>query len=354
MKIKFVSKALISLACFTLLTACTKSQEPVKQTDSATVLQEEFNVPQGQEQLYLLHKSLSTKKEYTSDEVILFLEPFSVPTAKAFDVPQYSWMEEYASKGYDTWAMDFRGFGNSSRPKEMSAPALDNPPVIHVDDATQDLETVVKWIQTKRNVSKIHIVGWSYGGVVAGNYAISHPQDINKLVLYGYMHGFTLPMMTKPFENPKKAGQFNPSLPAYQVVDYEKGMHHWHMMIGDKKIVENNSMTAVKGVFLSSDPQSDQNKGAVRRPFGPLEDLFSIWSNKPLYDASKISVPTLVIYGKDDLFADQGMLNKLTGTQEKKEVVIPDATHWAIYEKNRDTLMQETLKFLTDEEGGKK
>lgn len=58
--------------------------------------------------------------------------------------------------------MDFRGFGQSSRPKEMSEPPNQNKPIIHLDDATKDLETVVNWIKSKRNV-KIHLVGWSYG-----------------------------------------------------------------------------------------------------------------------------------------------------------------------------------------------
>ncbi len=66
---------------------------------------------------------------------------------------------------------------------------------------------------------------------------------------------------------------------------------------------------------------------------GPLEDLYSIWNNRPLYDASQITSPVLVIYGEDDLFADRDMLSKLTGAKHKKEVVIPDATHWAVYEK---------------------
>ncbi|PGE83298.1 alpha/beta hydrolase, partial [Bacillus pseudomycoides] len=94
------------------------------------------------------------------------------------------------------------------------------------------------------------------------------------------------------------------------------------------------AMDSVKDVFLHSDPISEKNNGIIRRPMGPLEDLYSIWNNRPLYDASQITSPVLVIYGEDDLFADRDMLSKLTGTKQKKEVVIPNATHWAVYEKN--------------------
>ncbi len=44
---------------------------------------------------------------------------------------------------------------------------------------------------------------------------------------------------------------------------------------------------------------------------GPLEDLYSIWNNRPLYDASQMTSPVLVIYGGDEWFADKDMLSKL-------------------------------------------
>ncbi|MEH7460389.1 alpha/beta hydrolase [Bacillus sp. JJ1127] len=346
MKRKWIYIISVGIIFMTLMSGCSSIKETSQKTPTSKVVKQELEIQQGEEKLFLLHKSLEYKKQYTSDEIVLFLEPFSVPTAEAFDVPKYSWMDEYAKKGYDTWAMDFRGFGHSSRPKEMSEPPSQNRPVIHLNDATKDLETVVNWIKKKRDVKKIHIVGWSYGGVVAGNYAISHPQDINKLVLYGYMHGFILPMMTKPLENPSQPNQFNPEASAYQMVDFDKGMHHWHMMMGQKKIVTNEAMDAVKQVFISSDPMSKKNNQTIRRPIGPLEDLFYIWKNQPLYDVSKITVPVLVIYGEDDIFADRNVMSKLTGTEQKKEVVIPDATHWAVYEKNRNTLFSQTLQFM--------
>ncbi|MDA1669115.1 hypothetical protein PDK09_27210 [Bacillus cereus] len=72
------------------------------------------------------------------------------------------------------------------------------------------------------------------------------------------------------------------------LVEFDKGIHHWHMMLGEKRMVKNNSST--------------------RRPMGPLEDLYSIWNNRPLYDASQITSSVLVIYGGDEWFTDKDML----------------------------------------------
>lgn len=57
--------------------------------------------------------------------------------------------------------MDFRGFGRSSRLKEMSEPPRKRKLIIHLNDAKKDLETIVDWIKSKRNVKRIQLVGWS-------------------------------------------------------------------------------------------------------------------------------------------------------------------------------------------------
>lgn len=81
-----------------LLSSCSNHQEVSEGTKTSKIIKEEYKIPQEDETLFLLHKSVNTKKQYTSDEIILFLEPFSVPTAEAFDVSKYSWMDEYAKK----------------------------------------------------------------------------------------------------------------------------------------------------------------------------------------------------------------------------------------------------------------
>ncbi|WP_442602399.1 alpha/beta hydrolase [Paenibacillus sp. KN14-4R] len=335
-----------------MLSGCggnTKSSEGVSQVKQASVQLEELQIPEptsGME-IYLRHKKLTDQAKPTTNEVVLFLEPFSVPTAKAFDVEGYSWMDDFAKKGYDTWAMDFRGFGKSTYPKEMDASPQSNKPVVTHQDALKDLTAAVEYIKKKQNVDKVNIVGWSWGAVVGAEYATIRPETVNKLVLYGFMNGFTLPVMTKPFETEKAPGQFNPGAPAYQVIDFDPAMHHWHMMMDNRQLVTQDAWDHVRDVFVDADPTSkNREKNAIRRPMGPLQDLYSIWSNRPLYDLSKIVSPVLVIYGDSDFFAEKKVVDKLTGTKIKKEVVIPEATHWVLYEKNRSKLLEETDQFL--------
>lgn len=81
---------------------------------------------------------------------------------------------------------------------------------------------------------------------------------------------------------------------------------------------------------------------------GPLVDLYYIWTARPLYDASRIQAPTLLIRGDRDAFADPTFLERLTGAPYRREVVIADATHWLIYETNHWQLFREVQNFLDE------
>ncbi|WP_245543328.1 alpha/beta fold hydrolase [Kyrpidia tusciae] len=254
-------------------------------------------------------------------------------------------MDHLARQGFDTWALDFRGFGQSTRPVAMTQPPNQTAPVVRLNDVLKDVDAAVTFIKTSRGVSSVDLIGWSYGGVAAGAYAAQHPENVHRLVLYGAMHGFRLPGMTQPME--EKPGVLKKDIPAYQLATFAMTMQHWNMMMNGRPLVSADAVEGAKKIFMESDPTAeDRNPPSVRRPMGPMVDLYAIWSDKPIFDAGKILSPTLVVRGDSDFFADPTLFGKLTAAREKKEVVIPEATHWAIYEKNRGILLDQTLKFL--------
>jgi hypothetical protein len=62
--------------------------------------------------------------------------------------------------------MDFRGFGQSSRPKEMAGAPYLHKPVVHVNDATKDVATVINWIKKekkRKQNSSCWLVIWRSG-----------------------------------------------------------------------------------------------------------------------------------------------------------------------------------------------
>jgi pimeloyl-ACP methyl ester carboxylesterase len=299
--------------------------------------------------IFVKEKYIDIKKqkiEIKHSKVIVLLPPLSIPSAEAFDISNLSFMNEFAKKGFDVWAIDFEGQGRSDYPKSMQEnPAPKGIFPVQQSDALQQLKVVIDYIKKQKSIDSVSLLGWSWGSVVAANYSTLYSSDIHDLILVGAMYSFRLPKFAKPFLN--KEDKFNTDLSAYQLVPWEAIDSHWKMMEQNKNLVLDKDKEEVKKVY----EQLDKNtfiKGSLRRAMGPMKDLVSIWSNKPVYDISKVTSNTLVIYGDQDLFADKNLFHKLIHCKNKKEVVIKNATHWVFYEKNRTQLNKEILNFLNN------
>lgn len=308
-----------------------------------------YDIPFAHAQIHVEEKKLA---QTHPQEVVILLSPLSIPSLLAFDVERYSLMDVLAKAGFDVWAIDFVGEGHSSYPKVMQiSPAPKGVFPLRATDAEQQLNVVIQFIKKNTGIHSVSLLGWSWGSVVAALYSSQHPQAIHTLILYGSMYSAPLPasiqhMMLAPFQT--SPGTFNPQLPAYQNIPWQEIRQHWvSMMQGDTDIAPPDAIRAVEQAYLQSDPHPFI-PGTLRRPMGPMYDLFSIWHQRPLYPIANIKAPTLVIYGELDLFADHNLYNQLSGTRIKKQIVIPQATHWLIYEKNRTIFYSAVLAFLKE------
>lgn len=144
-----------------------------------------------------------------SPEAVLMLHGRSTPALPGYDLEhgrhdRYSWSKDLADAGYDVFIMDLQGSGRSTRPK-MDNPCNANPaqqPDILVPNPLSapcspvytsqlnnsqsdwdELDTVIKFIQHQRGVSKVRLVGWSAAAFVMGPYAVQHPQNVESLLL---------------------------------------------------------------------------------------------------------------------------------------------------------------------------
>jgi alpha-beta hydrolase superfamily lysophospholipase len=75
-------------------------------------------------------------------------------------------------------------------------------------------------------------------------------------------------------------------------------------------------------------------------------------TGRRIWNASSIYVPVLVIAGEYDTWSypedRETLMRDLTNAHSKKSVLIPDATHFVIFEKNRFRLYEEVSRFLKD------
>jgi pimeloyl-ACP methyl ester carboxylesterase len=277
-------------------------------------------------------------------KVVLLLHGLGTPGTVAFDLnhEQCSMMRSLAQAGWDTFALDFEGYGQSTRPLVMDAPAAfpDSKALIHTEVTLSNVERAIEFIRTLRGVKQVALLGWSLAASrEAPLYTLWHPEHVAKLVLWapgykslGINEGARA--QADDMETKSKMTLNRPTLEAL----YRFGSKEEFLVPG--------AFESFRDAILASDPRAGELGGAVRVPGGRPVDLYRATQQ---FDASKITVPTLVIRGAHDTFAteqDNKLLVDQLGSKVKQYVEIPNASHFVQYEKANRQFYKAVTDFL--------
>jgi pimeloyl-ACP methyl ester carboxylesterase len=296
--------------------------------------------------VYVRNKYLEGKTAFTSDKVVLFVHGATYPAETGFDInlPGGSWLDFVAKRGFDTYMVDVRGYGRSDRPATMDNPAADNPPFATTADAVADVSAAVNFILKRRGITKLNLVGWSWGTTIMATYTTQNNDTVNKLVLYA-----PLWIVREP---PPITGAGN-----YRTVQAEPARQRGARGIPPAK-VEEISPKAWFDQWWSENLQSDpngakQNPPVLRAPNGVIKDLAEIWmKGQSTFDPANIRVPTMLILAEWDqdtpLYMAQEVFAKMTNAPSKRHVVLGEGTHAIALEKNRMQLINQVQLFLEE------
>jgi len=134
------------------------------------IVAETFTIPASDPgiQLHVRNKWLEGHDSFSAERIVLFVHGATYPSETVFDInlPGGSWVEYVARSGYDVYFVDVRGYGRSTRPAAMDAPATENPPFATTADAVKDVGSAVDFILKRRNISKLNLIGWSWGTAI--------------------------------------------------------------------------------------------------------------------------------------------------------------------------------------------
>jgi pimeloyl-ACP methyl ester carboxylesterase len=311
--------------------------------------------------LFIREKMAEGNTRFADDNVVLFLHGATAPSACDFDLSykDYSWADWMAKRGYVAYMGDYRNYGLSSREPAMDEPAAKNQPVTRSYLALRDITAMVNHIKTKRGVKKVTLIGWSWGAMMAGYYTSLHSENVHKLVLYAPLYDFNDHTNLGPgsgLQNKRKPLEFNFALGAYRLASEAANTGRWNGEIP----VENKDEyrdPAVPVEFwkecMATDTTSNtRNPPSLRAPNGVLEDSFYQATGRPLWHAANIYSPTFVIAGAFDTWSfpedRDGLMRDLVHAPAKKSVLIPNATHFVLFEKPRFQFFDEILKFLKE------
>ena len=316
-----------------------------------TLVTEEFMVPSGDPgiDIFVRNKRPADLARFTPGNIVLFVHGATYPAETSFDLTLegLSWMDFIAGRGYDVYLMDVRGFGSSTRPREMDEPPEKNPPVARTTTAAADLDAVVNFILKRRNLGKLCLLAWSWGTRIAGYYTASHNDKVHRLALYAPGWLRTSTSMTDP----------GGALGAYRTVTVEAAERRKRAGVPPEKVHE--VMPAAwfdawaKATFATDPVGAKRNPPVLRAPNGSVQDNREFWAaGKPQYDPSAIRVPTLIIVGAWDAdnppSMSQALFALLTNAPCKRLVMIGDGTHSVMIEKNRMQLFREVQLFLDE------
>lgn len=283
----------------------------------------------------------------SDNRVLLYVHGATYPASTAFDLQLdgMSWMDYIAAHGWDVYLLDLRGYGKSTRPPEMDRPAKDNPPIVTTDVAVRDVGAAVEFILKRRNVSKVSLLGWSWGTSIMATYTAANNDKVNKLALYA-------PLWLR--NTPGLIGGDGP-LGAYRTVTRENARKRWLTGVPEEKqadLIAAGWFDAWAQATWGTDPEA-KNGGQLRAPNGVIQDVREYWaSGKPYYDPANIRVPTLLIKAEWDqdtpAYMSQALFPLLKNAPAKRYVEIGEGTHTVIMEKNRLQLFREVQAFLDE------
>jgi pimeloyl-ACP methyl ester carboxylesterase len=323
-------------------------------TEPSKIAIEEMMVPASDAdvEIFVRNKRPAETNAFRPERTLLFVHGATYPASTAFDLPLggASWMDYIASRGYDVYLLDLRGYGRSTRPKEMAEKPEANGPIVRGDVAVKDIGSVVDFILKRRNIPRLNLVGWSWGTTLMATYTSGHAENVERLVLYAPVWIRQTPSLIQTSPGP---------LGAYRTVTREVAKQRCYSGVPEDKkaaLIPAGWFDSWADATWATDPEGAKaSPPVIRAPNGVVADGLDFFgAGKPYYDPAKITVPTLLVDAEWDRDAPpymaQTLFPLLINSPEKRYVELAEGTHTIMMERNRLKLFEAVQAFL-DEAG---
>ena len=202
----------------------------VASAQSVKLTTEEMMVPSSDAgiEIFVRNKRPADMTAFRPERTLVFVHGATYPAHTAFDLQLggQSWMDYIAARGYDVYLLDLRGYGKSTRPKEMDEEAAKNPPLMRGDAAVKDIGSVVDFVLKRRNIPRTNLLGWSWGTTLMATYASQNQAKVERLALFA-------PAWIRTTASLVQAGP-GPT-PAYRVVRKDQALGRWMTGVPEDK-----------------------------------------------------------------------------------------------------------------------
>ena len=309
----------------------------------------------GQSVGLFVREKVLARKSRAKRPAVLFLHGGYSPSVVAYDLEyrDFSLMAPLARAGFDVFALTHTGYGASPKPlmddpcnvdasqQPLIIPhALERPhapryPFKLVSSRTEwdEIETAVAFIRGLRDVERVSLVGWSTGAPRAGGFAALHPEQVDRLVLFGPSPFF--PNDEPPSELPE---------PGAPVILQTKEMLLEKRWAADVRCPGQLDDPGVPEIMWRELIRQD-GLGARWRPEGvmraPARTNFG-WRR----NCAAIRAPTLMLVGEFDNYEKRRDAWQGLGAKQKVFIKVACASHFIQYERGRHILQRALREWL--------
>jgi pimeloyl-ACP methyl ester carboxylesterase len=340
----------LSIAAASLLLATLASMPALAQTEALVTEEMMVKTSDPGIEIYVRNKRPADMTSFRPEQTLLYVHGATYPSETAFDLKLdgLSWMEYIASRGYDVWLLDLRGYGKSTRPPEMADKPEANSPIVTGQTAVKDIGTAVDFILQRRNIPRLNLLGWSWGTTLMATYTTQNASKVERLVLYAPAWIRQTPSLVQG--GPGKLG-------AYRTVNRDQAKERWYTGVPDDKktaLVPAGWFEAWADATFATDPDgAKMSPPVLRAPNGVVQDSGEFFgAGKPYYDPAGITVPTLLVHAEWDRdtppYMAQTLFPLLVNSPGKRYVALAEGTHSIIMERNRLKLFEAVQAFLDE------
>jgi len=262
--------------------------------------------------------------------------PSALSIAHRFD--GRSWRDELCDAGFHVWGFDFLGYGESDNYPAMSEPPEGCAPLCGAEDASRQIERVVRFISEHHGGARVAVIAHSWGTVAACCLAARCPELVDRLVLFGPIA--------------RREGADVRQVPAWRLVSLEDQWQRFTAEVpgGEPAVLSRRHFDDWGERYLDSDATSRTRAPAsVKTPGGPLYDIVRAWAGDLAYDPAQVPAPVAIIRGEWDSLctdADAAWLFERFASPIRRDVKISRGTHLMHLEASRYALYRETDAFL--------
>jgi pimeloyl-ACP methyl ester carboxylesterase len=132
-----------------------------------------------------LHR-LQSRSARADRPIVLYLHGATFPSALsvAYRFDGCSWCDALDDAGFDVWALDFLGFGESDRYVEMDEPPEHAAPLGLAAEAARQVDAAVRFITTYTGQPTLSFITHRWGSMPAGLFAALHPTRVDRIVMF--------------------------------------------------------------------------------------------------------------------------------------------------------------------------